>query len=156
MKAHLSPVTLGAALVLTLAGCSAGDSSNTFPTDFRELSGKKEKDCTYTQGYWKNHVSKWPGNTASIVGCGQTWPENLETPPAGDAFYILSHQWIAATLNRSHGAETTPEIDDALLEGGAILFDCEVTDDEHDDAIAIAELLDAYNSGDIGPGHCGD
>ena len=159
MKAHLSPWMLGAALVFALGGCTVEeDLENTFPGDnYRGADGKfKKKNCTYTQGYWKNHLEAWPGTTASAVGCGQTWPENLETPPAGDAFYILSHQWITATLNRSQGAQTTPEFNEQLLAASGILYDCEISEDEHDEAIALAEYLDAFNNGEFGPGHCDD
>jgi hypothetical protein len=155
MKAHLSLWTLGAALVFT-QGCTVEDDpETTFSSDYRGSTHKK-KNCTYTQGYWKNHVEHWPGNTATLVGCGQTWPENLETPPATDAFYILSHQWITTTLNRAQGAASTPELNEALLEAGAMLYDCEITEDEHDAAIAFAEYFDAYNNGEWGPGHCDD
>ena len=79
MKASLSPWMLGAALVFTLGGCTVEeDPETTFP-EYRGATSKK-KNCTYTQGYWKNHLQAWPGTTATAVGCGQTWPENLETP----------------------------------------------------------------------------
>ena len=147
-------VTTVAVVVGLAAGCAVEeDSENTFPTEVRGKKHKK-KNCTYTQGYWRNHLDAWPGDTANIVGCGQTWPETLETPPAGDAFYILAHQWIAATLNRIQGADTEGAIDDALQDGGAILWDCQVTDEEREEAIAISELLDAFNNGLVGPVHC--
>lgn len=155
MKAHLSPWMLGAALVFTLGGCTVEeDPETTFP-EYRGATFSK-KNCTYTQGYWKNHLQAWPGTTATAVGCGQTWPENLRTPPKGNAFYILSHQWIAATLNRSQGAVTTPEFDEQLLAASGILWDCEVDEDEREEAIALAEYLDAFNNGELGPGHCDD
>ena len=43
-----------------------------------------------------------------------------------------------------------------LLAASGILWDCEVDEDEREEAIALAEYLDAFNNGELGPGHCDD
>lgn len=120
--------------------------------------------CTLTQGYWKNHSanaknpaqqSPWPVSEATEL-CGQTWLEVLATPPKGDAWYILAHQWIAASLNVASGAAPPPEVADALAEAELFLQDCAISKAEHAVALADAQLLDAFNNGEIGPGHCED
>ena len=40
------------------------------------------------------------------VLCGQSWYDILWTETNGNAWYILGHQWIAATLNVAAGAST--------------------------------------------------
>lgn len=92
---------------------------------------------------------------------GASWLDVFWTPPqGGNAYYILAHQYMAAKLNMLAGASTTAEVDAAMafaenffatytpaqagaLKGGA-----------RNTVIAHAGTLDAYNNGQIGPGHC--
>jgi hypothetical protein len=109
--------------------------------------------CTLTQGYWKNH-QPWPIIDPGL--CGQSWDDILHTPPKGDAWFIVAHQWIAASLNVAAGAAVTPEVQAALAAAELYLEDCSIDADEHADALAASELLDDYNNGAVGPGHCDD
>lgn len=121
--------------------------------------------CTLTQGYWKNHnrfrknpsqQQPWPINELTLL-CGQTWLDNLKTPAAGgNAFYILSHQWIAARLNVASGADPSA-VSAELAEAQALLSAC-VNPGTPDPvrAIELADILDDYNNGLIGPGQCDD
>jgi cysteine-rich repeat protein len=87
--------------------------------------------------------------------CDQTWLDILKTPPrGGNAFYILGHQWIATKLNVANGAATTPEVDDALTEAEALLSGCEISQEDRQEALALASLLDDYNNGVVGPPKC--
>ena len=118
--------------------------------------------CTLTRGYWQTHNSEaeiptlqqpWPiAETTEL--CGQTWLENLETEPEGDAFYILSAQWIAAKLNVANGAEAPVEVESALAAADALLEGCEISEEDREFAVALSELLDAFNNGEVGPAHC--
>ena len=118
--------------------------------------------CTLTQGFWKNHnrfrekpsqQEPWPINEDTLL-CGETWLDNLNTPPiGGDAFYILSHQWIAARLNVAAGADPSA-VSAELAEAEDLLNDCMSPDPAQ--AIELAGILDDYNNGIIGPGHCDD
>lgn len=117
--------------------------------------------CTFTQGYWKNHHADargrrgiaWPVDESTAL-CGQTWLDILNTPTRGDSWYILAHQWIASSLNVADGASVPAEVADALDAGEALLATCSVNGQDRADAIALAELLDDYNNGLIGEGHC--
>ncbi|WP_434423726.1 hypothetical protein [Nannocystis pusilla] len=127
--------------------------------------------CTLTQGYWKTHSHHGPapedatwfdlgdvdgdgmseGADEDFFDSGQTWYEVLWTPPAGDPFYILAHQYIAAILNIENGASAPSEVDTALQQAedyfnGQTLTKQQIT--------ALAKILDQYNNGLIGPGSC--
>jgi hypothetical protein len=124
--------------------------------------------CTYTQGYYKNHEEV----VAAILGAGGTInigtaaspillnaaqiDANLETPPkGGNAYLILSHQLITALLNVQSGATAPAAVTAAIASARAILVGG-VSADETADAIALAAILDDFNNGITGPGHCGD
>lgn len=117
--------------------------------------------CTYTQGYWKNHHRdarvprdiSWPVSEGTEL-CGQTWLDILWMPPRGDAWYILAHQWIAASLNAANGAAVPAEVADALAEGDALLAACAIAKNERGAATGLADQLADYNEGAVGPGHC--
>jgi len=125
-----------------------------------------ETGCTRTQGYWKRHNEHatppglqldWPPPyDEDDLLCGQTLLEILNTPPQGDAWYILAHQYIAARLNIASGASSTPEVDATLASAEAWLLDnCGGSPaSESPDALAWAATLERYNRGAIGPGHC--
>src|SRR5207244_3282385 len=88
--------------------------------------------CTLTQGYWKTHSAQgpapfdanwnnvpnvYPGAPSGLAEntpfyfSGQTWFQNFWTPPAGgNAYYILSHQYMAAVLNILNGASSTSAV----------------------------------------------
>jgi hypothetical protein len=117
--------------------------------------------CTLTQGYWKTHHAgaqpevldvPWPISEDTLL-CGETWLDILWTVPAGNGWYVLAHQYIAAQLNVASGASTTPEVDQALLDAQALL-EGNCTWLAPNQATTLADLLDDYNNGDVGPGHC--
>jgi hypothetical protein len=130
--------------------------------------------CTLTPGYWKTHSMYGPapyddtwaqiGEDTPFFESGQSYYEVLWTPPAGgNAYYILAHAYIAAELNFLNGADPTDA--QAAFAAATALFE-EYTPDEvagmkgrngkatRADFIALAEILDDYNNGYIGPGHC--
>ncbi|MCK6551447.1 myxococcus cysteine-rich repeat containing protein [Myxococcota bacterium] len=118
--------------------------------------------CTYTLGYWKNHNRyarnrsqrlPWPVSEDTML-CGSRWLTILGRQPRGDAWVQLAHQWIAARLNVSNGAGLDPAVLDAITRGGQLLDDCRVTDAERVEALDLASLLDNFNNGILGPGHC--
>ena len=119
--------------------------------------------CTYTQGFWKNHYDgakgkrdqPWPIDEDTEL-CGQTWLDILDTPTRGSAWYILGHQWIAASLNVADGAATTPAVEEALAMGELLLNQCSLLLPDRLAAIDYSETLDDFNNGLIGPGHCTD
>jgi hypothetical protein len=134
--------------------------------------------CTLTQGYWKTHSSYGPapydGNWANLLPSGadtifflsgQTWYEVFWTPPAGNAYYNLAHQYMAAKLNILNGAD--PAAAQAALDAATILFNTYTPDTVatlkgktgtilRAQFISLATTLDNYNNGYIGPGHCSE
>lgn len=126
---------------------------------------EEEHGCTLTQGYWKTHHATarqkplrkaWPGPSETDLLCDQELLDIMNTPPEGDGWYILAHQYIAASLNVSAGASSPADVAEALAEAGDLLESTcgGMTDAERALAISLAETLDAYNNGEIGPGHC--
>jgi len=122
------------------------------------------EQCTYTQGYWKNHGGAWPAGystTAAFYTSGKSWMEVLLTPPAkGNAYYILAHQYIAAKLNVANGADPTA-VAQALNEAHNWFTapgrtDAAPTGSDRTTALYLAGILAAFNEGATGPGHCGD
>ncbi|HJR80259.1 MAG TPA: hypothetical protein VJ821_09315 [Anaerolineales bacterium] len=133
-----------------------------------------ELGCTLTQGYWKTHSREGPApyDTAwqnlgpleedtLFFKSGKTWYTVFWTPPAGNAYYNLAHQYMAAKLNILNGASSTPAVD-AAIAGAEALFnaqgigDTTLTKAERTQALAYAATLDQYNNGLIGPGHCSE
>jgi hypothetical protein len=127
-----------------------------------EEPSEEDRGCTLTQGYWGTHNSEatvpalqkpWPIAEDTQL-CGMGWLDILNTEPNGDAWTILAHQFIAAQLNVESGASTPAEVESALEGAAGYLEACAISDADRDAALAISELLDAYNNGDVGPGHC--
>jgi hypothetical protein len=123
-----------------------------------------DEGCTLTQGYWKNHSDRetqpnrarpWPIDEDTDL-CGTGWLDTLSISPRGDAFYILAHQYIAASLNVASGASAPADVSAALDEAEELMADCAIIDAERARALELSSLLDDYNNGGVGPGHCGD
>jgi hypothetical protein len=118
--------------------------------------------CPVTQGFWKTHFpGAWP---PSVIASGLTigsntytaaqLEANLETPPeGGNALLILSHQLVAALLNKAAGAVDNPTADAAiataqmLIDGLNINVDFVAAGSTLGEAMtAQATILDGYNS----------
>jgi len=137
--------------------------------------------CTLTQGYWKTHSHHGPapededwfklgdvdgdgiseGADETFFWSGQTWYQVLRTPPSGgNAYYILAHQYIAARLNILNGAASTPQVDAAIAWATTFFNTYKPSSSLNKtlraQAISNANLLDQYNNGYIGPGHCSE
>ena len=87
-----------------------------------------------------------------------TWYQILFTQPQGNAWYILAHQWIAAELNLANNASVPPQVQNALAQAATLLTGNCSSMSASQSALAtqLTGLLDEYNSGIIGPGHCPD
>ncbi len=121
--------------------------------------------CTLTQGYWKTHSKyaklrnlkiNWPVSEDTLL-CGKTWYSILNTAPkTGDAWTILAHQWIAAKLNKAMGASSEDMVQTALVSGESMLTsNCSgISSEQRQTALEYSLILDNYNNGIIGPGHC--
>lgn len=124
--------------------------------------------CTYTMGYWKNHRDVWP--TSSLILGDETYGAAallalLNRSPRGDESVILAHQLITAKLNILAGA-SDPSIGPTLTAADAWLVTYADADGllpfgkssgwSRMQAIDLATVLDDFNNGRTGPGHCGD
>jgi hypothetical protein len=129
--------------------------------------------CTLTQGYWKTHSAIGPapyddawlnigplGAGETFFLSGQTYYQVLWTSPAGNAYYNLAHQYIAAELNVLNGASTTPAVDAALASAETFFtYNMPTTTlsrSVRTNVLNWAATLDQYNNGLIGPGHCSE
>jgi hypothetical protein len=129
--------------------------------------------CTLTQGYWKTHSLHGPapyddawlaigpaGADTTFFLSGKTWYQVFWTPPAGNPYYNLAHQYMAAKLNILNGASSTPAVD-AAIAGAEAFFAVKTPSSPLNNATknqirAWASTLDQYNNGLIGPGHCSE
>jgi len=125
--------------------------------------------CTFSQGHWKTHgpiptgnnSNEWPVNSLMLGTVVYTDLELLSIFNAsvgGNGLISLAHQLIAAKLNVANGADdsaiaATIAAADALIGalvvppvGGGSLAPATTG--------ALTTLLDDYNNGIIGPGHC--
>jgi hypothetical protein len=116
--------------------------------------------CTYTMGWYKNHTSSWPSGTLTpntVFDGGQTIIDLLNTPPKGSQYIILAHQYLTALLNIQGGSSVPPAVQAALntaadyFAGGG-----PGAGDPNVDITGISTILDNYNNGLTGPGHCDD
>lgn len=140
-------------LFLALTSCDASVESDTTGRSF-QLPPVCGNGCTYTMGWYKNH-DQWPISQDTPL-CGKTYAEWLDTPPQGDAWVILTHQWITAYLNVLNGAQVDAQVLAALQDGSEYVLACTVSDDDKADATAISEVLDAFNNGELSAPHCDD
>jgi hypothetical protein len=131
--------------------------------------------CTLTPGYWKTHSKYGPApydETWGLIGedtgfflSGQSYYDVLWTEPKGNAYYILAHAYIAAELNELNDADFSVAED--AFEQATNLFEAYTPEDvdgmkggKNADKetralfVSLAEILDDYNNGIIGPGHC--
>jgi hypothetical protein len=137
-----------------------------------------DEGCTLTQGYWKTHSELGPapydgtwallpnGASTTFYLSGATYHEVLWTPPKGNVYFVLAHQYIAATLNGLDGASAPSSVADALADAQALFATytpAEVLalkgpagNAVRAEFTSLASTLDDYNNGIIGPGHCSE
>jgi hypothetical protein len=133
--------------------------------------------CTLTPGYWKTHSRKGPApydDTWALLGpaqentvfflSGQTYYKVLWQAPKGNAYYILAHAWIATTLNGLNGASMPVEVQQAWEEATTLFQTWKPaqiaaqkgSQQPRKRMLELAGLLDMYNNGLLGPGHCSE
>ncbi len=118
-------------------------------------------NCTYTQGYWKNHPDEWPVASLNLGSVNYTKAQLLSIlnqPVQGNGLVLLSRQLIAAKLNIANGADPD-DIADKIAAADALIGSKAVPPVGTDsvptsDVSAIADMIAMYNEGVIGPGHC--
>ena len=136
--------------------------------------------CTLTPGYWKTHSKKGPApyddtwqklaegvdnpEDTTFFLSGQSYYQVLWEQPQGNAYYILAHAYIAAELNQLKEASIPDDVLDAFDEA-TTLFNTYTPDQiaalkgknsVRQQFVSLAEILDDYNNGLSGPGHCSE
>ncbi|MCI4568635.1 hypothetical protein [Lysobacter sp. CFH 32150] len=142
------------------------------------VSDACNQGCTLTQGYWKTHAifaakpqfTKKRDDTWDLVGAqaenttfflsGTSWINVFWTPPKGNAYYNLAHQYMAAKLNGYAGASVPADVAAAIADAEAwfSLYPPSHTfwKTNKNLVITTAGLLASYNEGSTGPGHCSE
>lgn len=113
--------------------------------------------CAYSIGYWKNHPGSWESDILVLGDTEYTAVELqsiLNTPPRGDASYILAQQLIAAKLNGADDGDLAEAIAAADEWLAANPLDSAPTAETRHEGILLAELLDDYNNGLLGNEAC--
>ncbi len=118
--------------------------------------------CTYTQGFWKTHQELWDANNEMVVWNGQTFFNTGRSyayiytlsAAGGNSFVQLAHQYIAAKLNLNGGSD--PTINSAMTQAEALFSGLAsgTTFIKNATWTNLATVLDNYNKGVTGPGHC--
>jgi hypothetical protein len=125
-------------------------------------STTESTNCTFTQGYWKNHEEDWPVASltlGSVVYSAAELDAILGEPVQGNGLVSLAHQLIAAKLNIANGADPTAAA--AAIAAADALIGSLVSPPVGGGSLApnstsaLTQTLDDYNNGVIGPGHCG-
>lgn len=121
------------------------------------------QDCTYTQGYWKNHQEAWPVGNVTLGTVNYTQAQLLQIfnqPAAGNGLVSLSHQLIAAKLNIAQGASAPSGVLTAISQadamiGGLVVPPIGSGSLSPGSTSGLTGTLDNFNQGITGPGHCG-
>jgi len=119
-------------------------------------------NCTFTQGYWKNHPSAWPVSSLTLGTVTYNQSELLNilgSPARGNGLLILAHQLIATKLNIAGGANPT-SVAAAIAAADAMIGGLMIPPygSGHLDPATVndtAQTLDEYNNGSNGVPHCG-
>lgn len=141
-----------------LAGIVAGDpSAPNAVQDSGDTAVAFDDDCAYGIGFWKNHPELWAGQTLTVGAQTYTTEEMLSilnTPPHGDASYILAQQLIAAKLNQTDDQTINEAIADADAWLAAHPLDSDPPAETRQEGLILAEYLDDYNNGLYDPQEC--
>jgi hypothetical protein len=151
---------------------AVGDDYANFNSDYSANSTQPtttSQNCTFTQGFWKTHPAAWP----PLPDCGGGFLKLgtvcytqaqllsiLNNAVVGNGLVSLAHQLIAAKLNILNGADGTvvnPTIAAADAQiGGLVVPPVGAGFLSPSSTSATTQILDDWNNGITGPGHCGD
>jgi hypothetical protein len=141
--------------------CDVSQWSNTIACS--TLPCNPGQNCTYTQGYWKNHTDVWPSQSLTLGAVSYADSQLLQIlnhPAQGNGLVTLAHQLIAAKLNIANGADPAAVqqsiIDADSMIGGLIVPPIGNGYLSPAQTSELTDNLTEYNEGTIGPGHCND
>lgn len=136
--------------------------------------------CTLTLGYWRTHsiygpaptddgwyaigdidgdgISEGPDET--FFKSGKTWLQILNTPTSGNQYLNLAKQYIAARLNLANGVVAPPASVSSAITSATAYFSSQPAGIPAGKItktlIQAQSVLDQFNNGLIGPGHCSE
>jgi hypothetical protein len=164
-----APLTLGS--LRNTSTVRFADQAGTLATSIgtaytAQVCGCPVVGCTHTQGYWSNKpgvVWRAPyDRNAPFYSSGLSWQMLFDTPPRGNAYIILAHQFMAAALTKSTVASMPPGVQSAYFDAAAWFASGVTLGTCGQGACALqkawAATLDTYNNGVYpgGPAHCPD
>ena len=147
------------------ANASATIYQSGFSDNF-ESTTIQTQNCTFTQGYWKNHEEAWPPSCTPMTLGGNSYTKAellaiLGTSVVGNGALSLAHQLIAAKLNICMGADPSAA-SACIATADALLSACGANKVPPSGTCSLStsstsattQCLDDYNNGLTGPGHC--
>jgi hypothetical protein len=162
-------------VIATATDGEIGALGTTTATPFKSVQPPEPgtENCTLTAGYWSTHSEYGPslydstwaklanGADTPFFLSSQSYYEVINTAPKGNAYYNLAHQYIAAELNFLRGAD--PADVQSTFDAATALFNAYSPDEVKDlkgpakkEWTDLASVLDDYNNGYTGPGHCAE
>ena len=155
----------GTSYVVRVRANASGSETASAPSSIVRLKtlARTIQDCTYTQGYWKNHPEAWPVGNVTLGSVNYTQAQLLlifNEPAAGNGLISLAHQLIAAKLNIAQGATAPAGVLSAIasadaLIGGLVVPPIGAGFLSPASTSGLTGTLDDFNQGITGPGHCG-
>jgi hypothetical protein len=121
-------------------------------------------NCTYTQGYWKNHAGAWPVLSLTLGSVSYTQAQLLAIlaqPVAGNGLISMAHQLIATKLNLAGGGVPTALVTSTIAAADAQIGALVVPPVGAGSLTPAStstetQTFDDFNQGITGPGHCGE
>lgn len=152
-----------------------GDGS-TAPSAYSETfrkstQGTSAQNCTYTQGFWKNHgagacqsgnnANVWPVASLTLGSVNYTAAQLcaiFNQPAQGNGLISLAHQLIAAKLNVAQGAVAPAAVAQAIADADALIGSLVVPPGGSgylapSATSGLTNTLDQFNNGEIGRAH---
>ena len=163
------------AVFATATNGTVSELAKTTATPFKSVPPPEPgtENCTLSAGYWSSHSEYGPslydstwaklanGADTPFFLSSQSYYEVINTPPQGNAYYNLAHQYIAAELNFLRGAD--PADVQSTFAAATQLFNNYTPDAVKDlegpareEWTDLATILDDYSNGYIGPGYCAE
>ncbi len=149
-------------VICVYAVAGGGQSRSVYSANIAGTTTAQGSNCTYTQGYWKNHSGSWPVSSLMLGTVNYSAAQLLSIlnkPVGGNGLISLAHQLIATKLNIAAGADPTAvaaSIASAnALIGGLVVPPVGAGYLAPAATSALTQSLDDFNNGLTGPGHCG-
>jgi hypothetical protein len=126
------------------------------------------KNCTLSQGYWKNHSEDlaWQtlGKNTPFFQSGKTYFEIMSISPAGNSYYQLARQYVAAKLNSLNGSAMPSNVQTAYNQATALFVayspdqvaEIKGHREPRNNFIFNAGVLEKYNTGVFSTGKCSE